>query len=411
MKITLPKDPRDVPNTREIEDVLLVLCQKAGLKPETISFAVAGGDRRRDFGQQGVKLLSVSSNALGVPMFVGCERETVEGHLVCTEIPRAIDLHGKLLGAFGNRRTHIVDNRRIKNARADFLGNGVPKPAPSATLLGRVSSPLTTPPPLLRDDSEEPLSESSDTAASDVLVSPVVEGGHNPPASLRAEEDNPRSLARNLTNMHLAVVAFATHFKPSEPFGFKRFEQTLAQVDIQFRTALPFIRVLTHAGFLVRLNPGGTPARYVITELCIQVAGADDAEALRLISKCLQKTKEKKDENEAPLTAENLLGQIQSLRASEDEYQKLLRGIEARAQELEKMRSRDLTGEERDIKGQIQNLEKRLAELRAALDKISGDRNRVSMLEQELSEMRKRSGEGPLAMAHENFAKLKELLG
>lgn len=41
MNITLPKDPRDVPNAREIEDVLRVVCQKAGLKPDSISFTVA----------------------------------------------------------------------------------------------------------------------------------------------------------------------------------------------------------------------------------------------------------------------------------------------------------------------------------------------------------------------------------
>lgn len=414
MKITIPKDPRDVPNVREIEDVLLVICQKAGLRPETISFAVAGGDRRRDFAQQGVKLLSVSSNAMGVPMYVGCEKETVEGHLTCSERPKAMEFHGRLLGAFGNKKVHTVDNRRIRSAREFFennsTGQGLRKPAQAAKTPPSPSTVALDPP---KETAADHLTK---TSGSDVPAPEKSASASNTQdaAQLTEADDPSSSLVRNFKSLHLALVAFAGQFQVNQPFGFAAFEQILkGEIHLSCLTVKPYIRVFTDAGFLIRLNPGRSPARYAVTELCIQTATATDAEAMRLIAEHLKRPeKPAKGEMEEKLEPkQSLLEQVQVLRQSADEYQKLLHGIETRSAELAKLQTRNLENEEQDIKGQTLSHEKRLRQLQEALKEINRARERIRKLEEEIQEMRECSSKGHLAKAHEELQKLKGLLG
>lgn len=383
MKITIPDDPRDVPPQREIEDVLLVICQKAGLRPDSLSFSVIGGRNEHKFRQQGVKLTSMEHNAQTVPLLVGCERKTVEGYLTSSDIPKAAELHSKLIGAFGNNRVHLVDSRRIRGARSFFSAQAQPAPPP-VQKNGNGSHEViefSAPPPLVPPTADVPQGEVMET--------------------------DPRSLINNPKMVHLALIAFATNFKVNEPFGFAKFGQVLEDIGIMLKFPGPYVRVFTDSGFLIRLNPGRAPSRYAVTELGYTIAMAADTEAVTLIVEHLKKPE--KEGNAEEDSGGTVLDRIQTLRESEEKFQALQRQIEGRAQELSKLRARDLPKEEHDIQAQIRSLEDRLKTLQEALERLGTDRNRIRTLGEEIDNLKKSAS--ALTKAHEEFLQIKKMMG
>ncbi len=427
MTITLPHVPRSLPNITEVEDVLLVICHKAELDPEKASFHIAGGQRRHMFSQRGVKLLSVRSEHLGVPMFVGCTKDSVEGHMKYgeneTDRLTASQLHAKLLATFGNRKVHLVDDVRIRQIRhAHKNGTTTPTatPVPAQVAVAPVPAqavPIVPGAPVIEnlqatvpEPHLPPLMETPSTDSPSAKVEPKLE---RPPLDLQNE---PGSFARNQKNVQLALVAFNTRFKLHEPFKFNDFRKVIEEDVgvIHSAGAKIHVRSFLGPGFLVRLNPENpSNARYTITELCVQIAEADDYEALRLIllhqQLGLQALRQKhEEEEETPEPPKSFVEQAQLLRQLEGEYQQLLRDITSRSSELDKLNARDLSKEETDICGQINNLENRLQVLRTALEEISKSRQRLQLIGTEIEELRKRTTNGKLAKAHQEFEELKK---
>ena len=403
-----------MPNSREVEDVLLVVCNKAGLNPDGVNFSIAGGDRKRLFGQRGVKLMSVSSQSMGVPMYVGCLRDAVEGFLVYNNgmgSMKAGEVYAKLYAAFGNSRIHHVDDRRIQAARATST------PATEKTTPSAIPMPATTPvnvapPELPGNNSGQGAVEEPPQTPPAPSVSAKATLGELP----KEDKSPPDSLGNNDRNLHLAIIAFAERFKLNQPFSFSQFEGAILKdvgIACPHGGTKPFIRVFTSAGFIQRLNPNGTPARYAITELCVEIAKANDADALQLIvehrNPIEEQAKKKPQETEKPPV--DLLAQIQELRRREEEYQNLLRNTDARSSEITKLESRNLSQEETDIEGQIKSLSKRLSDLREALSEIGKTRQKISQVREELERAQEELKEGSLAEAHEQFMKLKSALG
>lgn len=422
MNINLPKAPRGVPNVTEAEDVLMVICQKAGLDPNKVKLSIVGGDRRSFFTQQGVKLMSVATNAMGVPVYLGCKKDTVEGNLHYEGI-NATELHSKLMGAFGNKKVHVVDDGRIRSARQwekeranpTHPQNSPPSP-PQKSETDPASPTVVTspaPPPPAPDHTRNGIPVSG-PAAPEKTESP--ETTKVPPLLLKEEKG---SLAHNTRNLHLALVSLASRFKENQPFTFAQLGEVIEN-DVGIHNdagAKVHVRAFVEPGYIVRLNPNRLPARYSITALCAEIAGKEkDEDALRLILESQElahelKAREEESEEEPPPPPKSFVQQAQELRASEEEFQKLLRDTETKASELQKLTARKFDEEERDARGQIANLEKRLGELRAGLEEIGTARKRVVDLAQEVSEMRKRTTEGPLARAHLEFQELKKAMG
>ena len=118
MQINYPKERHGLPPEHEVRNVVLVLCRQCGYDQNHVKLQYIGGDRRRFFPKQGIKLMR--GCPFTVQLYVGCNNETVETHFqLINGNGRARDGHTLFqeMNHSFNGRMMIVTNEMIRELR------------------------------------------------------------------------------------------------------------------------------------------------------------------------------------------------------------------------------------------------------------------------------------------------------
>lgn len=402
MKIQLPNEPRGLPVVTEIEAVLQVFCQRVGLEQDLISVQVVGGDRRRFFTQQGVKLTSLSQHHRGVPLYIGCPRDTVEAFLTYSDMVET-ELFNRIIAALQGKRVFRMDAATLRHAR-----NGdVQKPfAPDETVH---HSP--------NEGVEPSILSSSDSVSSSQTEQPEItsEIPHAVPISFGKTDPHAR-LSADGEKLHLIATAFAARFQVNAPFSYAELAEVLVtDAGMDARVVKMKIRVLTGYGILQRLNPSVYPARYAVTAEAGVFANSPEPEKVwsRLVEEHRKRgvhdspDEPEEDEGKSAPAVEKVEKTLQSLKEQEVAYQGLLKQIQALGDELVRLKKDDLDSEEKQIQSQVVSLEERLTALRERQKAIIQIRKNISLKEETLAKVKVQLTSARVVKSHEEFEKLK----
>lgn len=410
MQINYPRERHGLPPEHEVRDIILVLCHECGWNHDNVRLQYIGGDRRKYFPKQGIKLMRGCQ--FTVQLYVGCDNETVETHFqLINGNGRARpghELYQEMIGIFSGRMM-IVTDEMIRELRTGISGNVVRSQQPEQPTV--VVSDDTV------SDGSVDQNEIVDDASSTTPAPKSSEPSPEPQAPL-ADPVHYKKYFDDPSKLHLGVCALVAMCDEDtqKPFSFGDFEKVIAELDVPTGNISPmvFIRVFTTRGFVIRLNPESKPSRYAITAAAVDFALGPipnsliktkmqiEAEANR------KRTPSAKPKADIPKT--DIKQSLLELRAKADEHKVLEGKLTAVKNRLAKLQEVDITAEEKNAKAEITSHQKRIDDLRVFLDDLEKRKGEIQATEKESEHLNKALSDPHLLQALSQLEEFKKLL-
>lgn len=412
MEIVNPTVRRGLPQEGKVKAIILVLCKKCGYDEKNVTLTHIGGDRRKSFPKCGVKLIRY--RPFTVQMFIGCSDETVETQFQLKNVGgRAVSgesLYRAMETTFGSR-TFLVDNGMLKEMRHEpnTLSPDTKRDVQSA-------SHATKGPdlPVVKTT----LSLDAGQAAQMQRELPVTTT-----SSLLPNESHPsdyKGYFKDEEKVQLVVLALVTRFQVDEPFGFEQFTEVLSdemKITLQSSAMASMMQVFTNRGYVVRLNPKKSPARYVLTTSAVVFASATSP---------LEKTGVRHKRQAPPVAVSpvpkaaspepappgnklDLTGELSLLKQEEVEFQKMLGDIKRLEGEVARVNIGELASEEKNLEGEARSLNQRLMIITGRLAEITGIRHGINAKSNQVLDIQRHPRFKELLQRHEEYEKLWKL--
>lgn len=394
MEIRICEEKNGLPPHAEVSEVMRLICEKTGLDIDRIHLKYIGGDRRKHFPRKGIKLMH--SYRWNVQLYIGCDNETVETILLVRlgDGKEAMPGHEvfERLNRICNKRIFCVVDELIKRKRQE--GNGDSKsphlqeiPAPETAVRESVEASVSLQIPETPDDDPE-----------EVSVPPGREQEYD------GYFDDP-------ANLHLGVCALVALANEDceAPFSFELFIRAMMEINVPETAGLKMslMRAFLYRNFMRRLNPGVKPRRYTITSEALNFARGPIPKAMVKTTR-LKNLKDKPDRNEEHL-AKSAKNQIAKLRQIFDDHQAVLLKLQADRARLVELHKVNIVEQERDIEGQVKNLQKRLNELTEASLDLAKRRSDIAATEQRIRKMEDKSKDPEISKALAEFEEFRKL--
>ncbi len=400
MNIHLPsRCTRDLPPTKDIENVLTAFCTKTKLNPLGLTINVSGGDWDHRISKIGVRVVGFNdNNPHSVQVLIGCENNSVRGYITYRENDkgiRASELYSRISRLFqGNEKfisTGTDEEKKVAVA---------PEPAPVEAEVPAPAAAEETPP--------------AETQEADKNGSPV----------------SYKNFFDSEANLHLGVWALTLVFPTtSKVFSFKEFAAVLRKevgIDTEDMKMASMAGRFTHEGYMIRRNVSPAPARYTLTEKAFAFAKQTpkQEEPAKAKARTVRREKPAAEKPVAPKAPEppkgpagvaampigDLIAKFTELQRSENEYQGLLAEIEKCNRRLSGFTLPKLAEEDAALVKEITTLEERLAKLKKRREEISGIGARAHMAQTEINAFEETIRKNGLLEKHRRFKEMEAQL-
>ena len=359
--------PSQLPPEHEVRRIVEIVCQRCRFDPSLVKLNYVGGDRRRFFAKQGIKLMRACQ--FSVQMYIGCPSDTIETHFLLTrQDKRAVagnELFQTLTQTFKGR-TFLIEGEPAGRPQNDRNGHSPTDASPGTPIAASFVEEAPAPAALQPEaGAEEPEEEPVSGSVPDEVP------------HFKHYFDDPEKL-------HLAVCGLVAlcDENTQTPFSFSRFEQVLEESNVPKTAAPPMslIRTFLNRSFIQRINPGTHPSRYVLTNDAIIFARGD---VPAIESPTPKKSPKKAGSAPAPDAKETILG----LKKLAEEHRAILAELQQAQKSLDELKTVNIEQEEAKIDGETANLNKRLEDLRQSKLLLSKRRSDVSSTVKEVDRL------------------------
>ncbi len=256
---------RGMPKEAELRQVIAAVCVTVGFETKRVKFCPHSIMRKNPHGAS-FKLQSVKQeDRFAVSVEIAGKKAVAIGHLFY------IDEDGTPMGGqamYDHIFASLGDSRVFKLSEFD---NASMEASEQQTQPNSESLDI--------DDQQNEASEALGDGVKSNATSEdeVRDTDATVPDSIRATNsmDNYQGFFKDRNRLQLAIIALCTRFGPPSLFSFNDFIQTLRD-EIGIRCdqmgMQPFLASFRNVGYINRINPGVTPARYSMTESAVAFA-------------------------------------------------------------------------------------------------------------------------------------------
>ena len=399
MQINYPKERHGLPPEHEVRNVVLVLCRQCGYDQDYVRLQYIGGDRRRFFPKQGIKLMR--GCPFTVQLYVGCNDETVETHFqLINGNGRARDGHTLFqeMNRSFNGRLMIVTNEMIRELRTGISRNTADRQEPESP-----TNPVNT-----TDDTAPVMDVDQTEIVGDVSLTnpaPAPQESLGVQVQYKKYFDDPAKL-------HLGVCALVAlcDEDTQRPFSFKDFEKVIAELNVPKGGGIPmvFIRVFTARGFVTRLNPDSEPPRYAITDFAVKFAIGPIPDSMVKTKMQLEAVDRGRTPRAKPPT--DIKHSLLELKAKAAEHQTLKDKLATVQSKLTKLREVEINTEKKNVEAEIKSHQKRIGDLRMFLDNLEKRREEIQATEKEVKRLNEALNDSDLLQALTQLEELRKLI-
>ena len=399
---------RDLPPTKDIEDVLTAFCTKTKLNPLGLTLNVTGGDWNHRIHKIGVRVVGFNdNNPHSVHVLIGCKNNSVRGYITYREGDtgvKANELYSRISRLFqGNEKfisTETDEEKKVAALEKSEVAEAVaPEPTPAEA---------ETPAPAsgFAPEKTNRLETNSDTT----------NGSH---ISFRNFFDSE-------ANMHLGVVALVSEFTTtSKLFSFKEFTSVLRNevgVGLEAVKMASIAGKFTRSGYIARRNKPPLQARYTLTEKAFAFAEQTPkskapkkvrVKAVRVETLATEKVPDeppKCSTNGAATPIAELIGKFTELQRSENEYQRIVEEIGKNNRRLAGFNLPELAKEDAALVKEIAVLEEKIAGLKKRRGQIENIGVRAHMAQTEINAFEETIRTNGLLEKHHQFKEMEAQL-
>jgi len=422
-----------MPPEHLIVKLVKIMCAKCAMNDEGLAVDILGGDRRRFFPHQGIRINGVhATKPYSVLAYIGNHVEAIEVLFSYTENKKPVLgrlLHERMMISFDNKRVYKISDEMIQEHGKES-GDHHPKPPPTPLIkieppeVEGVSRPEESAPLQFAERLAQPTARvqhdlyppQSPSLRSTMAVTAVPRSQRPPVSSYVGYFDDPEHL-------HLGVVALVTEFRIGAPFSFVDFERVMIEDVLPPCIGVPqiqscVVRFLNN-NYMRRLNPGGNPVRYALTREAETFAAAEakshlangkppKTEAGRAIGPT--KADPAKSVTSQPVKAQGALDEIKQLKETEKQYQSLVASLAAKKVTLTQMGAPAFVSEKANLEGEMDSLNNRLIAIGVRLQEIEKAAEIARGVEVEIAELQRKIQDPDLVHGHKQFVEMRELL-
>jgi len=351
-------------------------------------------------------------------MFIGCGDEAVETQFQLKNGGnRAVSgesLYQAMMTTFGGRML-LMDKKMFREARQTEVtpysdaGSGVKK------ALDSVTSEVAVPPAQTISLASAVLAERTEDNPPVVVIAPPNTTALPTEWSHRGDY---KGYFKDEEKVQLVVLALVTQFQVNEPFSFEDFTKVLSnemKITLQSLAMASMVQVFTNRGYVVRLNPRKSPARYVVTDAAVKFASTElssqkvDGRQHRKTSPTAALVEIPASFLATPVNNLDLVDGLSHLKQEEVEYQKLIGDIKRLEEEVARVNLGELASEEKNLEGEARSLNQRLTMITSRLAEIKAIRHEINAKSNQVLEIQRQPRSKELLQRHEEFQKLKKL--
>lgn len=399
MQIKIPNkvDQRKFPPESEVRDVVGKICDICGYDRNRVILTYVGGGRQRFISFRGIKL--IKPNPFTIQLYIGCTDEALEAHLqVNGDNGRAIP---------GTQVFRLIEDRLGRShdiGRHELTQTGIDQDkSPSSEEKSGDSNPSPVYPQV-----EECITQDVSPAGNEKDESGEVQGELDEQKSgdpvYKYFFDDPAKL--HLTACALVVIC---NGDINAPWPFKFFMKALEDSNVPRTAGVPgaLFRSFLHRDFVTRINPGESPARYLITSKAVKFA---QDKAPEFVEKKARPTKSPLE----PIVKKVRTDTIQALRELKDivnAHTEVLKNLEFARTKLVDLRSVDIETKERCIDEETSQIQARLEQLKIERQLLAKHRLDIKSLEKEINSLTQRAEDPEVLDAKTQLEELRALLG
>jgi hypothetical protein len=416
MEVSYPKDlkQKQLPPEKEVEEVVIAVCQICGFDPSRVRINYVGGDRRRKFNERGMKIMRYNPHT--VQVLIGCVSDTVEAHFqVIDSNKRALpgsDVFSTMSRAFKGKYSLVLNDEILRKALHGNGSNGkTHENGPAITI------PTETAPAPTESGRPSPVKD----VQTQVHVETIMErqpdesviGGEKP-----ATETEPEQLIvgshyfDDLTKLHTAVCALVIlcNEDTRAPFSFEIFKQALEETKVPKTAGEPAALIRTFLRRFIERISDTNPPRYLLTEAAITYARGNALDCPPKISQSSRKSTGPTADNKEVIT-ESTREAIIRLKRKSDEHRAIMESLATARAKLAKLKETDIDKELADIDGQEVNLKKRLAVIEEYRLVLAERRLDIVATDKEIRSLTEQAEDSKTTQALNELAELRKLLG
>ena len=324
-------------------------------------------------------------------------------------------------------RTYIIDRgvqvemRQAKNGSAGHghelpiqasQATAVPQPA-TAVAPVEASLPVPASPPIpdpILDPAAAQDASATSPASAVIQGSASTAGADVSKEAPSGEDAKPGYYFDDPRNLHLVVCALSTHCGEDTalPISFETFKGVFSECAVPPEVwPIAALKSFTLRGFIVRLNPGVTPARYNITDEAVAFARGLPPTST-VLTKRMEALKRRQTERPAKPPAPAIdSAEIERLKERHDEHQRLVADLAEVRRKLEGLKKSDaIRKEESAARVQIEIHERHILALRKLLVDLSSQAKAFAVAEDKVKQLERTSNDRKLLA---DLAKLDQL--